>query len=278
MNKNGQHRDSEMKSQDSSHLLLSLPAAIMPTGAYPFFTIRGGGGSTGGYESLNLGMHVGDDPVAVQKNRERLLECLRPGAQVLCLINQVHGNKSVLADPSGPVLDADALVTDKKGVAIGVMTADCAPVLFYDPVGRVTGAAHAGWRGALNGIVESCIDLMETLGGDARRMTAIIGPTIRPPNYEVDEPFFNTFQEYARQEPGMNVEKFFLSLANCGRFQFNLPQFIREKLRKRGVPQEGIHDAGTCTFKNEKLFFSHRRSSVCGEGACGRQMGGIVLV
>lgn len=266
-----------MKSQDNSNFF-SLPTASMPPGAVPFFTTRGGGVSTGGYESFNLGMHVDDDAGAVQKNRERLQELLRPGAYDLCLVNQVHGNKAVLADPSKPVLDADALVTNEKGVAIGVMTADCAPVLFYDPVSRVVGVAHAGWRGALNGIVESCIDLMETIGGDARRMTAIIGPTIRPPNYEVDEPFFQTFREYARQEPELIVERFFLSLANPGHFQFNLPLFISEKLRKRGIPQEGIRDAGACTFENEKLFFSHRRSSGRGEGPCGRQLGGIVLV
>ncbi|HIJ84025.1 MAG TPA: peptidoglycan editing factor PgeF, partial [Magnetococcales bacterium] len=238
----------------------------------------GGGGSLGVYESLNLGLHVGDNGDLVAHNRERVKHLLRPKARCLCLVNQVHGIKTVIADPGNFPSDADALVTQETGVAVAVMTADCAPVLIYDPVQRIVGVAHAGWRGALNGIVESCIDLMETLGGDARRMSAIVGPTIRPPNYEVDEQFFLTFKQHPYHDSKLIVERFFLSLAIRGRFQFNLTNYIIERLHERGIPQEGIKDVGLCTFQNEDLFFSYRRSTGRGEKSCGRQMGGIILV
>ena len=233
-------------------VFLSLPQTILPTGALPFFTTRTGGRSRGGYERFNLGLHVGDEAAVVHENRALLLEHLQPDARVLCLLNQVHGTRTVVATP-GTILEADALVTRETGVALGIMTADCAPVLLYDPVARVVCAAHAGWLGALNGMVESCIAAMETLGGDARHMTAIIGPTIRPPHYEVDEQFFLAFQNYHKLTGRVcNVEKFFLSLAIDGRFQFNLPNYINERLQERGVPHEGIKDVQMCTFQNEK--------------------------
>ncbi|MBF0146622.1 MAG: peptidoglycan editing factor PgeF [Magnetococcales bacterium] len=260
-------------------VFLSLPHTFIPSGVLPFFTTRTGGRSRGDYESFNLGLHVGDEAAVVHENRALLLEQLQPAARALCLLDQVHGTRTVVANPGSAIPEADALVTRETGVALGIMTADCAPVLLYDPVARVVGAAHAGWRGALNGIVESCIDAMESLGGDARHMHAIIGPVIRPPHYEVDEQFFLAFHNYHKLTGRVsNVEKFFLSLAINGRFQFNLANYINERLQERGVPQEGIKDVQMCTFQNENLFFSYRRSTSSGNRACGRQIGGIVLL
>ncbi|MBF0421464.1 MAG: peptidoglycan editing factor PgeF [Magnetococcales bacterium] len=266
-----------MQSQDSP-VFLSLPGTIAPVGIWPFFTTRRGGVSRGGHAGWNLALHVNDDLDLVQNNRALLQRSLPSQVHALCLVNQVHGVRTVVASPGQRPPEADALVTDEPGVAIAIMTADCAPVLLYDPVRKIIGAAHAGWRGALSGIIESCIDLMETMGANSLHMKAIIGPTIRPPYYEVDQTFYDQFINYHNSEQGIIVEKFFLSLATRGRFQFNLPNYIKARLCERGVPQGGITDVGMCTFQNEELFFSHRRSTRKGETSCGRQMGGIVLV
>ncbi|MBF0110685.1 MAG: peptidoglycan editing factor PgeF [Magnetococcales bacterium] len=262
---------------------LSLEEGILPKGADPFFTTRRGGAGLGGYKGFNLGQNVGDDPALVLQNRRALVRHLghllvQDDLDHLCLVRQVHGSKTIIAAPGQPVVEADALVTREPGVAIGILTADCAPVLFYDPKARVVGAAHAGWRGALSGILESCIDAMVSQGARTQNIRAIIGPAIRPPNYEVDHKFFLEFRRNHLQNGLVcDVEKFFLFLANEDRFQFNLPQYIKERLHERGVPQEGISDVKMCTFQNSESFFSYRRSSKSGEGQCGRQLGGIVL-
>lgn len=270
--------DPESVRQEEETFLLR-PQGNMPPGVLPFFTTRRGGVSRSGYASFNLGMHVGDKEGLVQQNRERLKRALYLRVHSLCLLQQVHGIRSVVAEPGQTVIpEADAIVTKDVGVAVAVMTADCAPVLLCDPVNRVVGAAHAGWRGALYGVVESCIDLMESLGADPGCMVAIIGPTIRPPNYEVDAAFYQRFKDYHKPGQKIIVERFFLSLAISGRFQFNLPQYLVARLRERGIPQEGINDVGLCTFQDEALFFSYRRSNSRQEAGCGRQMGGIALV
>ncbi len=270
--------DPDRAGQEKETFLLRQPVNALP-GILPFFTTRRGGVSRSGYASFNLGLHVGDDQNLVLQNRERLKRALQPQVHSLCLLQQVHGIRAVVARPGqGDIPEADAIVTRDAGVAVAVMTADCAPVLLCDPVNRVVGAAHAGWRGALFGVVESCIDLMESLGANPQHMLAIVGPTICPPNYEVDTAFYQQFMDYHKPEHKIIVERFFLSLAISGRFQFNLPQYLVARLHERGIPREGINNVGLCTFQDEERFFSYRRSNSRGESGCGRQMGGIALV
>ncbi len=257
-----------------------LPWKISPPlkGIDLFFTTRQGGISQGGYESFNLGGHVNDSADHVAENRARLLASLPLGCQELAIANQVHGTQTVIAGWQGPPPNADAVITNQPGLAVGVLTADCAPVLFADPKARVIGAAHAGWRGALGGVLENCLDAMEDLGATREEMIAIIGPTIGPTAYEVDRAFYNHLLHAPENKLNEGCQKFFSAERNACILKFNLPGYVQARLLNAGMNAFKIIHLEQCTYVNESLFFSHRRAVHHGQTPCGRQMAGIFLL
>ncbi|MBF0179651.1 MAG: peptidoglycan editing factor PgeF [Magnetococcales bacterium] len=271
---------SHQSSQETQGNILLLRGKIFPpqAGVDHFFTTRQGGVSTGGYASLNLGGHVDDHPEAVARNRALLLAALGLGARELALVNQVHGDRAVVAGTEGAYPDADAVVTDQPGVVVAVLTADCVPVLFADHQARVVGAAHAGWRGALAGILDNTLALMETLGARRERIAAIIGPCIHAASYEVDAAFRDRFPAGADNKINQGHQKFFSNRAESGILTFDLPGYVHGRLIENGLDALAIFNLEQCTYALDSLFFSHRRATHRGEVPCGRQMGGIHLL
>ena len=244
--------------------------AQLPGLAHGFFT-RLGGVSNGLYGSLNCGPGSRDDPAAVLANRARVETEL--GAHALLSAHQVHGTLAIVASAPWPVGQrprADAIVTATPGLAVSALTADCAPVLLADPKARVVAAAHAGWRGALAGILEAAVTAMEGLGAKRATIAAAVGPTIGPAAYEVGWEFQNAFLARDPCSGG------FFSLPAAGsRPHFNLPAYVADRLRRIGVacPAEPM----PCTFTQADLLFSYRRSSRQREEDYGRQISAIVL-
>jgi polyphenol oxidase len=249
-----------------SPLLSSIPGL-----RHAFFT-RDGGVSDGVYGSLNGGLGSGDDPAHVRENRRRMAEQIGVSPEHLVNVHQVHSPDAVVAtgpwqSPSRP--KADAIVTRAEGLAIGVTTADCGPVLLVDPNARVIGAAHAGWKGALTGILESTIDAMEKLGAERSDTVAAIGPLIRQPSYEVGSEFVVRFIE-ADADNAM----FFLPAARDGHSMFDLGGFIRLRLENAGILM--IDDLDVDTYADER-FYSYRRSVHRNEPDYGRHVHAIIL-
>jgi len=239
--------------------------------AHGFFT-RHGGVSAGIYASLNCGIGSKDDPAAVRENRNRVMAHL--GANALTSAYQVHGTMTLVVSDPWPVGErpqADAMVTATPGIALGVLTADCAPVLFADAEARVVAAAHAGWRGALSGIVESAIDAMEAQGAKRARILAAVGPCIGPDVYEVGPEFKAEFLD----RDGASA-RFFTAADNVsGRPHFDLSGYVAHRLRQSGVADAAILEA--CTYARHEDFFSYRRSRARQEPDYGRQISAIVL-
>ncbi|MBF0296920.1 MAG: peptidoglycan editing factor PgeF [Magnetococcales bacterium] len=267
-------------SEETQENILLLRGKNFPPleGVDHFFTTRQGGVSTGNYASLNLGGHVNDHPEAVARNRALLMAALGPQAQELALVNQVHGDRAVVAGMEGAYPDADAVVTDRPGVVVGVLTADCVPVLFADCQGRVVGAAHAGWRGALAGILDNTLALMETLGARRERIVAIVGPCIHAASYEVDAPFRDRFLQGTDNKINQAYQKFFSNRAQSGILTFDLPGYVHGRLIENGLDALKIFNLEQCTYALDSLFFSHRRATHRGALPCGRQLGGIHLL
>jgi hypothetical protein len=238
--------------------------------AHGFFT-RAGGVSQGIYASLNCGAGSKDDWAAVRENRGRVVSHL--GAREIVSAYQVHGTAAVVVRgpwPAGERPKADALVTDTPGIAVGVLTADCAPVLFADARAGVIAAAHAGWRGAIAGICEAAIAAMEQLGAARSRIGAAVGPCIGPAAYQVGADFRAQFLD---QDPGS--ARFFTPPDASGRPHFDLPAYIASRLARSGVASVSVEHA--CTFAGADDFFSYRRSRVRNEADYGRQISAIVL-
>lgn len=268
-----------MKDQESIHFLtIKKDLGLAAVGIRPFFTTRQGGESRQPYDTLNLGLHVADDPQQVIANRRRVQTTLSPSVTDLVLIHQVHGTTTLEAPEETKIVgEGDALVTRQKGVAIGVMTADCAPVLLADKEAGIVAAAHAGWRGAVGGVLESCLAEMVRLGADPKRMVALIGPCIRPPHYEVDALFRDRFMALECHKARPDCQNFFSFDKDNAIFQFRLADYIVERLTWNHLSADRIVDVGLCTYRHHHQFFSHRRSMHQGKNACGRQMGGIYL-
>ena len=241
-----------------SPLLRDLP--------HGFFTRRGGV-STGVWESLNCGPGSDDDPAAVAENRARVATAL--GAGTVLFLRQVHSATAVAAPWDGPAPQADAMATDRPGVALGVLSADCAPVLFADPEAGVIGAAHAGWRGALSGVLEATVEAMTRLGARPARIRAAVGPCISQAAYEVGPEFLDAFTE---DDP--EAARFFAG-GPRGRPMFDLPAFVLARLRAAGVAE--AEWCGHCTYRDEARFFSHRRGTHRGEPDYGRLASAILL-
>ena len=274
-----------VRNQETIALISPKKAAEMP-GARFFFTTRRGGVSQGCYASLNLGEHVGDDPGAVSRNRARVAKALTrsvpgradPGVRSVCYLKQVHGSTTVEAEPWCTPPHADALVTRSPGLVLAILTADCAPVLFVDEGARVVGAAHAGWRGSVAGVLESCLDAMIHLGAHRERIHAWIGPCIRQPSYPVDHSFNETFMANPENKFFPECGKFFSKQKKTGNLLFDLPGYIQGRLEFYGLLKERIDDVRLCTFQEENVFFSHRRATQHSQEPCGRQAGYIHLV
>jgi polyphenol oxidase len=256
-------------------MLASPLLSAIPGLRHAFFT-REGGVSGGIYRSLNAGIGSKDDPASVTENRRRMAEQIGVLPQHFLTVHQTHSPDVIVATaPSqdgwqnGSRPRADAIVTRTEGLAIGATAADCGPILLVDASARVIGAAHAGWKGALTGILESTIAAMENLGAARGRIIAAIGPLIRQPSYEVGGEFVERFIEADAENALL-----FLPSTRDGHAMFDLAGYIRRRLEAAGVLM--IDDIGVDTYSDEN-FFSYRRSVHRKEPDYGRHVHAIVL-
>ena len=236
-----------------------------------FFT-REGGVSQGIYASLNCGLGSADSPERVAANRARALAALGQQAADLRTPVQSHSTRVAVLDgraADGPRPEADALVTTTPGLALGILTADCAPVLLADADAGVIGAVHAGWRGALGGVLEAAIEAMIAAGAEPKRTTASIGPCIAMASYEVGPEFPAPFLA----ADAANADLF--AGADAGRRRFDLAGFIARRLEAFGIPAVARIAADTCADPHR--FFSYRRAQLRGEADYGRQLSAIAL-
>jgi YfiH family protein len=236
--------------------------------AHGFFG-RTGGVSTGIYDSLNCGPGSGDELAAVTQNRSRV--AARMTGELITLY-QIHSDRTVVVltswNENRP--QADAMVTATPGIALGILTADCAPVLFADPQARVIGAAHAGWKGALGGVIESALAAMETLGADRSRIAAAIGPCIAQDSYEVGAEFRERFAHVDSANG-----RFFRASDKADHFRFDLENYVVHRLAGAGLAN--VHALNADTYTREADFFSFRRTTHRGERNYGRQISAIAL-
>jgi hypothetical protein len=235
-----------------------------------FFT-RHGGVSGDIYASLNCGYGSDDDPANVTANRGHAMARLELAAEALATTYQVHGTTVQVVEDAGSPDNrekADAMVSRTPGIALGILTADCAPVLFADPSARVIGAAHAGWRGAFTGVLEETVAAMERLGAHAGDITAGVGPCIAQASYEVGSEFRERF---VSAEAGNNA---FFDPSN-GRDRFDLEAYVLHRLRRLGLAAVEASRADTCA--DQDRFFSYRRSCIRGEPDFGRGLSAITL-
>jgi YfiH family protein len=237
-----------------------------------FFTRRGGV-STGAFASLNCSLSGRDDADAVARNRALAMEAIGLPPGVLSSTQQVHGPAvaHVMAPiPADARPQADAMVTDRPGLALGIITADCGPILFADPVSGVVGAAHAGWRGAVGGVLEATLAAMEALGARRRLVAAVVGPCIRQPSYEVGPDMRD-----AALAQSAEAARFFAPGAREDRWQFDLPGYCAARLRAAGAGTVSVVAADT--LAEEDRFFSYRRNTLHAGGPIGHQLSAIAL-
>jgi YfiH family protein len=235
---------------------------------HAFFTRRGGA-SDGVYESLNVGLGSADDPAAVAENRRRCAAWFDAAPHALFTCYQIHSAIAHRADADWRRPEGDAVVAAAPGLVCGALSADCAPVLLADPHARVVAAAHAGWRGALGGVVEAALAEMEALGARRDRIVAAVGPCIGPASYEVGADFEARF---AAEDPG--AERFFTPGADVSKRMFDLPAYVLDRIARAGVRQAEWVGRDTCA---EEDFFSNRRALHRGEPDYGRLLSAIML-
>ena len=236
-----------------------------------FFT-REGGVSEGIYAGLNAGVGSKDDPARVAENRRRVAEWMGGAADDLCGCYQVHSAVARVAESgwAGERPEGDAVVSGVKGPVLTVLTADCAPVLFADAEAGVVGAAHAGWKGALGGIIHSTVAAMQALGAEPARIVAVVGPCIAQGSYEVGADYQERF---AHHDPGS--ERFFRPGAAEDKRQFDLPGFVLWRLEQAGVGEAAW--TGDDTRADERRFYSNRRAFLAAEPDFGRLISAITL-
>ena len=236
-----------------------------------FFT-RKGGASSGVFHGLNCGAGSSDQSDIVQINRDRVAKSMDVADHSLVFVHQIHSAEVVTVtnpmEPKAPRPRADAMVTNQPGLALAILTADCQPVLFADPKAGVVGAAHAGWRGALDGILENTVDAMIALGADRDNITAVVGPSISQRAYEVGPEFLDAFL----MEDQANAR--FFAGGQGDRMHFDLPAFGLHKLRSAGVNAEWTRH---CTYSDADRFFSYRRATHAKEADYGRLISVIRL-
>ncbi|MDJ0388587.1 peptidoglycan editing factor PgeF [Roseomonas sp. E05] len=253
----------------TAEFLTATPLSGLPHG---FFTRRGGV-SKGGFATLNCSLSGQDDPEAVATNRALAMAALGLPASALSGAHQVHG--IAVAEVTAPVPNdarptADALVTNRPGLALGVVTADCGPVLFADRKAGVVAAAHAGWRGAVAGILEETLGAMERLGARRADVAAVVGPCIRQNSYEVGADLRDAV---LAQNPAST--RFFIEGRRPGHWQFDLPGYCAARMVAAGTGTVAVLAADT--FADAGSFFSHRRRTLAGEGPIGHQLSAIAL-
>lgn len=253
--------------------MISSAALQSPRLRHGFFT-REGGHSSGLFTSLNCGLGSGDDRALVMKNRAIVAKGVEVAPDHLLSAYQVHSAKVAVVDGPWASEDrpkVDALVTTTPGVALGVLTADCGPILFADVRAGVVGAAHAGWKGALTGVTGATLDAMEGLGARRSNITAVIGPTISQAAYEVGPEFPGPFIE---NDP--DNETYFKPSARARHWMFDLPGYLTARITAEGAGQ--VINLGICTFGSESRFFSYRRTTHRAEKDYGRQISAIALM
>lgn len=256
-----------------SFSLKPLQDPSFPTNlGHGFFTRQGGNGLDL-FKTLNVGLSKGDDHETVISNREKIAHYFQCPLTSLCFAEQVHGNKALFIDnpydfnkpPKG-----DALITNVPGLIMGVQTADCVPVLLYDPTIPLVAALHGGWKGTLSGIIENTVSLMLDRGAKRENLMASIGPSIAQDSYQVDEVFHHTFMKN-----NQDWSRFFKQGAQDGKFFFDLEGLVKQKLQDEGL--QSIHSLGQDTYTNDTLFFSCRRAFHKGEATFGNQASCIVI-
>lgn len=252
--------------------MIQAEALKIPGVSHGFFT-REGGHSQGLFASLNCGMGSGDDKGTVRRNRAIVADRLHVTEPHLVTAYQVHSPDVIVVEGPWPVdarPKADGMVTASRGLAIGVLTADCGPVLFADAEAGVIGAAHAGWKGALAGVTARTLQAMEALGATRSRTVAVLGPMISGAAYEVGPEFPARFldDEAANQ-------RFFKASDRAGHWMFDLAGYIEARLKLEGAGE--VVNLGLCTYDDERRFFSYRRATHRGDTDYGRQISAIAL-
>jgi polyphenol oxidase len=253
-------------------MMVKAEILALPGISHAFFT-REGGVSGGFYASLNGGLGSDDHAEDVAENRARMAAALGVEPRRLITAYQIHSPQVVVAEtPWAPEARprADAIVTRMPDLAIGVSTADCGPILLADAQARVIGAAHAGWRGALTGVVEATVAAMERLGATRSQIRTALGPMIRQRNYEVGPDLIDRF---AAEDPAS--KPFFVAAARDGHALFDLAGYAAARLRRAGIAH--IEDTGLCTYADPAQFFSYRRATHRAEGDYGRHVNAIAL-
>lgn len=253
-------------------MLQSASLAILPDIRHAFFT-RTGGVSQGIYTSLNGGVGSNDSPEQVAENRARMAQALGVAPERFLTPYQIHSPDVVIADAPWTAETrprADAVVTREPGLAIGVSTADCGPLLFADDKARVVGAAHAGWRGAFTGVIDATLAAMEKLGADRANISVALGPTIRQANYEVGHEFVERFLA-----ADADNARFFADAARAGHAMFDLTGYIAARVQQAGIVK--FEDLGLCTYAEPERFYSYRRSTHLNEPDYGRHINVIAL-
>lgn len=250
----------------------SRALAELPGVRHGFFTRRGGV-SEGPWASLNVGLRGGDDPARVAENRARAAAALGLGADRLVTARQVHGAMALVVEEpwdNRTAPEADALVTRTPGLLLGVLSADCGPILLADPEAGVVGAAHAGWKGALAGVAEAAVAAMAALGAAPGRITAALGPCIAQPSYEVGPDLVDRFRA---EDPAS--ARFFAPAGESGKATFDLKGYLAARLARAGVQRVDVlpHD----TYAEEDLFFSFRRTTHRGEAGFGLQLAAVAV-
>lgn len=245
-------------------------AASLAGMAHGFFG-RAGGVSAGELASLNCGLGSGDDPALIAENRRRVADAVLPGA-TLAGLYQVHGNRCIIIDKASDLAarpEADALATKSPGILLGILTADCVPVLFADRDAGVVGAAHAGWKGAIAGVTDATLDAMESLGARRQHIAVAIGPCIGRASYEVDDGFVQRFLS----DDAAN-ERFFAA-GRAGHAMFDIVAYVAARLAAHGVTRIAI--GGQDTYADVTRYFSYRRACHKNENSYGRQLSVIGL-
>ncbi|GJD66094.1 peptidoglycan editing factor PgeF [Methylobacterium frigidaeris] len=238
---------------------------------HAFFT-RQGGVSEGLYASLNGGLGSGDDPARVRENRRRMTAQLALPPENLVSLYQIHSAQALVVEaPFAERPRADGMATRVPGLALGILTADCGPILFADPVNRVVGAAHAGWKGALTGVIEATLAAMEGLGAERTGIVAVLGPTIGPAAYEVGPEFRERFEA---ADPD-NARYFAPSLERDSHSLFDLPAYIVARLERAGIGE--VANLSLCTYADPDRFFSYRRTTHRAEADYGRLVSAIAV-
>ena len=252
--------------------LQSSPLADIDGIAHGFFGRRGGV-STGVFASLNCGYGSNDDPGAVRENRTRVAKHLGTSEDRLITVYQIHSPNVVTVEAAWVRADApqaDAMVTRAKGIALGVLAADCAPVLFADAEAGVIGSAHAGWKGAHDGVLETTVRAMEALGARRGSLCAAIGPCISQASYEVGPEFLARFVDADRAN-----RVYFTASARADHWQFDLPKYAFDRLAALGLGR--VANLNVCTYAHADDYFSFRRATHRGEPEYGRNLSAIML-